>query len=416
MGTDVWVKKTTSQSGTSQVSVARGNQDAFGRLRVSQPTELFAASNEMIDHSLHYENKLVGTASSLYDSDKSTVFLSVSTNGDIATRSSRYIRYRPAKSQQIFITGNFSGSTANTIKRMGYFDNDDGLFFELNDSNLSVVLRSSTSGSSVETRIARSDWNGDKLDSTGESGVTLDLTKQQVMIIDFGWLGSAIVRFYFVVNGEPVLVHSEYPSNSLDYVFMKQAVLPVRWEIESTGGTTSISATCASVQSEGGFQTKGVKRSVSMDGNPVAFNYNNGSGDSDLVPLLTVRLKSAYNRASIIPLSYTIFAYDGNNSFEFQILRNCNLSGTSYSDSSELTEFDITASNVITSGEVIFTTYGTAGGGPIKSGSSVAELASDIPISSDIDGNSDTITIAVRPIAGNNSTNVVCSLVWNEYY
>jgi hypothetical protein len=88
-------------------------QDAFGRLRVSEPYELFSKACEFDAQPLFYENVLTGSASQSYSA------------GDVAIRQSRwYVRYRPGKSQQIFVTGNFDGQQSGAIKRMGLFDDD----------------------------------------------------------------------------------------------------------------------------------------------------------------------------------------------------------------------------------------------------------------------------------------------------
>lgn len=394
------------------VYLAPGAQkDAFDRLRTSQPVELFSAACENDSNPLQYENVTSG-GTALYNSDTSSVDMTVSAAGQSVIRTSRYVRYRPGKSQLIFITGNLGGRIAGTNKKIGYYDSGDGIFFELDGTNLYAVLRSSTTGSVVNTQIAQTSWNIDPLDGTGPSGITLDLTKQQVVVIDFGWLGSAIIRWGFVLEGRIWYVHQETPSNVLGAPYMSHASLPVRWEISSTAGTSTLSATCASVQSEGGFNTLGVKRSISSGNTPIALSF--GGGDVNLVPLLTVRLKSAYIRGQLIPEGFTVFAA-GNADFEIRVLRNCNLVGTSYANSSEATEYDVSAANTITSGEILHSDYGAGGGGPIKSGASTSTLESDIPISSNYAGTADTITIAVRPLSGN-STDFYACLDWREFY
>lgn len=410
MGCSPW-----STTVNSNVTLANGTQkDAFNRLRVSQPTELFSVSCENDIQPLHYENVIQNGGTALYNTNTSSVDMSVTSTGDSVIRTSRYIKYRPGKSQQVFITGNFQSDASDTVKRIGYYDSNDGLFFELYQSTntLSVVVRSSTSGVGVDTKTPQSSWNVDTLDGTGPSGITLDLTKQQVMVIDYGWLGSAVIRFGFILEGKLCVVHEETPSNTLTVPFMKRASLPLRWEIVSINNASTMSATCASVQSEGGFNTLGVRRGISSGNTPITLNF--GSGDINLVPLLTVRLKSAYVRGSLIPDHFTLFA-SGNADFEIQVLRNCNLVSSVYVSSSEATEYDVTASNIITSGEILHSDYGAGGGGPIKSGASVATLQSDIPISSNYSGTPDTLTIAVRPLSGNN-TDYYASLGWREFY
>ena len=48
----------------------------------------------------------------------------------------------------------------------------------------SFVLRSSTSGAPVEREVQQSEWNIDPFDGTGPSGITLDFTCTQILLID----------------------------------------------------------------------------------------------------------------------------------------------------------------------------------------------------------------------------------------
>jgi hypothetical protein len=197
-----------SSQNPTLVDLGTGTQvDSFGR-----PYELFSKACEFDAQPLFYENVLTGSASQSYSTDTTSTTLTAAAAGDVAIRQSRwYVRYRPGKSQQIFVTGNFGGQQTGTVKRMGLFDDDsqpqstgDGIFFEVDSTGIYVVLRSSASGSSVDTRTAQSNWNGDKLDGSGPSKATLDLTKQQVAVFSYGWLGSSVIQYGFIIEGKPV--------------------------------------------------------------------------------------------------------------------------------------------------------------------------------------------------------------------
>jgi hypothetical protein len=403
---------------TGGITLAAGSQkDAFGRLRVSNTVELFAKALEYGEQPLFYENVTGGGGTATYLAAVSGVSLAVTTTGDSVIRQGRqYVRYRPGKSQQIFITGNFGGAEANVTKRIGYYDDDtqpqstgDGALFQVDGSGVSVVLRSSTSGSSTDTVVAQANWNVDKLDGTGASGVTLDLTREQVMAVTFGWLGAAVVEWGFVIDGQIITVHTIYPANNLTAPFMGVPSLPVRWEIESTGGAGSMFATCASVQSEGGFNTLGVLRSCSRDGTARA------TSATTLVPLVSVRLLDAYRRAQLMPEGFSILGI-GNSPADYEavVLLNPTLGGAAFAPCSEITERDVTATTV-TGGRVLATTYAAGGGGATKGGDAGGALAADVPITSSYDGTKDTLTLAVRPL-GTSATNFFGSLSWREFY
>lgn len=410
----------------ANVALAPGTQkDAFGRLRTSQPVELFSKALEYDSQALFYEDVLTAGGTSSYNANTVSMDLGVVAPGDAVIRQTRqYIRYRPGKSQQVFVTGNFEGQETGVVKRMGLFDDDtqtestgDGIFFEVDPTGIWAVRRSSTSGSSVDTRVAQADWNVDKMDGTGPSGQTLDLTKFVVCIFDFGWLGGAEVRWGFVVDGVPIIVHEEFPSNVITTPFMRHPSLPVRWEIVGDAGTTtgSMAATCASVQSEGGFNTLGVKRSADMDTTAVTIT----SGAS-LFPLISIRLRSGFLRGSAEPVGFNILA-DGTDDYHYVVLVNANI-GNATSPSwnpvgNSIMEYCVDATDAIVSHEgVLASGYGAGGGGPIKSLSEAGVLTSDVPLASKYDGTPDTLTLAVRCIPGSPNTDFYGSLDWREFY
>jgi hypothetical protein len=394
--------------------------DAFSRLRVAEPVELFSKACEYDNQPLFYQNVLTGGAGQAYSAATTSTTLTVAGGTDSAIRQSRwYVRYRPGKSQQIFVTGNFGGPQVNVVKRIGYFDDDtqpqstgDGLFFEVDGSGIYAVLRSSTSGSSVDTRVAQADWNLDKLDGTGPSGVTLDLTKEQVVVLDFGWLGSATIRWGFVVNCRVVLVHQVGPANTFTAPFVARPSLPIRWEIASNGGAGSMVATCSSVQSEGGFNTEGVQRAVSMGGT------GKTTSATTLVPLLTIRLNATYRRANFLPITFSIITTGASaEPFEVLLLRDATLTGATFAAgaASEAMEYDVAATAITATGQALDRQYGTSGGGPIKGGGAGGAVKTDVPFSSRYDGTRDTLTLAVRPL-GTGATTFYGSLIWSEFY
>jgi hypothetical protein len=115
-------------------------------------------------------------------------------------------------------------------------------FFQLNGTTKSFILRTYIRWFCDDTtrKVDQSSWNGDKLDGTGPSGLTLDLTKPQILWMDFEWLGVGNVRCGFVINGQ---VHSlSYISMCKRYwknCLYETAILPVRYEITNTGATTA---------------------------------------------------------------------------------------------------------------------------------------------------------------------------------
>jgi hypothetical protein len=148
-------------------------------------------------------------------------------------------------------------ASGGTTKRYGYFDANDGIFLEQTGTDLAIVRRSSTSGSVVDVRVPQASWNLDAFNGSGASGITLDMTKAQILVIDLQWLGMGRVRVGFDINGAIMYAHQFLNANNLTVPYMKTANLPIRWEITNAttaSAATSLLATCSAVISEGGFE------------------------------------------------------------------------------------------------------------------------------------------------------------------
>ena len=253
----------------------KANLDAFSRLRTSSPHTVFDIKHTYHKQPLLETEVLVGSATSVHSQIDANITLSVSANNDSVIRQTRQsFNYQPGKSQLIYLTGTLGAKVADTRKCIGLFDSNNGLFFDLNGSVLGVTIRKDGS----DTTTVQDDWNLDKLDGTGISGATLDTTKTQIFVIDFEWLGVGNVRYGFVINGVVLYCHESVHSNTDTSTYMSTPVLPIRYQIGSTGGTSSMTQICSTVISEGGSEDTGILRGYGtgpnkLDANVVGTNY-----------------------------------------------------------------------------------------------------------------------------------------------
>lgn len=233
--------------------------DAFSRLRVSSPTTLFDSLQQYGDNPLIWENALTGTGSVSNLLNESSVQLSTggtAAGARVIRQSKAYHRYQPGKSQLVFVTFVLAAATDGVRQRVGYFDASNGIYLEVDGSTVSFVRRSNASGTPVNIAFAKADWNLDRMDGLGPSGVDLDLTRDQILVIDLQWLGVGRVRVGFDVGGVIYYAHEFRHANILSSVYMTTACLPIRFELENTGtaaAPASIKHICAAVISEGGF-------------------------------------------------------------------------------------------------------------------------------------------------------------------
>lgn len=322
-----------------------GLKDAFGRLRVSNPYTLFDTQNRYYDHE-QYSSSTTGTANVVYQANSSSFMCNVGTNsGDSVLRETvRVFPYQPGKSLLIYESFCFNDPKANLRQRMGYFDSNNGVYFEANGTDLYMVIRSSSSGVVVEDRVLQANWNIDTLSGLGgssnPSGIELDPALVQIWFCDIEWLGVGTVRVGFIIDGNYVECHHFHHANTPSTLtvnntttYMTTATLPLRCEITNTGTTGSPSMLrqiCASVMSEGGFQLSG-------SGNPRAASHVIGTpvrlpNDASFKPVIAIRLKPTMLDAVVIPINYSLVPV-AQSMFQYRIYKYAVTSGGTWVDS-----------------------------------------------------------------------------------
>lgn len=368
--------------------------DAFGRARFSQPITMFDAKH-VYSESGQFSSSTSGTATETHLTNESSMKLEIGTaSGDkIIRESKRVFSYQPGKSLLVLMTMVFGAPKTNLRQRIGYFGTNNGIFLEQDGTTINMVKRSYVTGSVVDTKVAKADWNGDKLDGNGPSGFTLDLTKSQIFWMDIEWLGVGSVRCGFIINGKYVICHTFHNANVVDAVYMTTANLPVRVEIENTGTTASSSymkAICTTVISEGGYERKVEPSVVRMTASTsVATSFE---------PLITVRLASDRLDAIILPNKYAVQPLS-NATYEIALIKNATLTGASYDTTSFANfDYDITAT-ALTGGTILRSEYigSTNQASPQLDVNGSYNWA--LQLGRTLAGTSDTLTIAARVTA-----------------
>lgn len=329
--------------------------DAFGRLRVSNPLTLFDSFHRYQDNG-KFVTSTSGTANTQFQVNESVVDMNVNTaSGDKCYRESRRIfAYQPGKSLLIMNTFVLNAQKTNLRQRVGYFNSQNGIFFENDGTGNYLVLRSYVSGSVTETKVAQADWNVDTFDGTGQSSQSahpgrgnLNITKANIFWIDVEWLGVGDVRCGFVVDGLMYPAHVFHNDNLSTTTYMTTAMLPVRYEIENTGATASASKMkqiCSTVVSEGGYTLEGKARSVSI---PITTPKDLPTAGT-FTPIISIRLKDSFKDALAILKDVEFFGVTNNTSYRYKIIIGGTLTGASWTSAGtdSPVEYDITASAV----------------------------------------------------------------------
>lgn len=376
--------------------------------RVVEPQTLFTSAFLFDKLPLLWDETVAVSGTATHDSASASILLAVTNaSGSQVIRQSReYMYYEPGKAMQLFFTGTFGAVKANCVQRIGYFDANNGLFLEHNGTTLKVVVRSNMSGSVVDNPTFQANWNLDRLDGTGPSGLTVDLTKSQLLVLEFLWLGVGPCRWGFYLNGQIIYVHQREHSNSDIGPYMATPSLPMRYEIINTGatsGATTMQQLCCSVLSETANAPIGIRHSANTGNTGKTFTGNNA--------LLTIRLKSAFKRATLIPRNVSFMSTSPDNLL-YQVILNGTIGGTpSYSSvgTDSAVEYDV-AGTTVTGGTLISSGYVSTTSRAID-----IELSSRIRLAANIAGASDTLSLVVGPMSGGSVT-AAGSIDWQEYF
>jgi hypothetical protein len=283
----------TSTNYTGNFNMA---SDAFGRMRTASPLTLFDSSHRYADNNL-FSTLTGGTtttsASAVFNQNQGLVELRVDalSGSKIYRETTKVFSYQPGKSLQILNTFTLNTAKSGLRQRVGYYGNDNGIYLELDDNTLYMVERSLVTGTVTSTRVPQSQWNVDRLDGSGPSGITLDITKAQILFMDIEWLGLGTVRTGFVFNGQFVPCHYFHHANIIATTYITTASLPVRYEIENKSATSSSSVlkqVCSTVISEGGYELRGLQQAV---GTTITAPKSLAT-EGTFYPVITIRLKS----------------------------------------------------------------------------------------------------------------------------
>jgi len=268
--------------GSNEVSLGASDSaaiDAFGRIRVSEAVTIFEEQCQYNEATLRMESVNTGAGvAPAFSANTRMVTLQVNAGGAggiSLVQSFQYLPYQPAKSQFITMTGVLGAAIAGAVKRYGYGDAFNGIFYEQNGlAGLQFTRRTSTSGVAVDSSVSQSNWNLDKMDGTGPSGVTLNPANCFILVIDLQYLSMGRVRVGFDLGGQFVYAHQFDNANVLTVPYMQTATLPILAEVQAAAALASPATAqfkCAAVMSEGGFDVA-LGRDFSTEGTVTAAN------------------------------------------------------------------------------------------------------------------------------------------------
>ena len=265
------------------------------------------------------------------------------------------------------------------------------------------MLRSKTSGSVVDEKIAQANWNTDRLNGVGPSGKTFDTTKQYIFFIDYQWQGSGQIRYGLQFDSEPIICHIIYNSGVRTIPYSQTAILPIRQEIENVSAVvgSTVHMTCLAVDSEGEESPAGKLRTVSSGGTPTTYTTI-----GQRKPIISIRKAAASVKTPIQILEANLFA-NTQDDFLIELVLNGTLTGPSWVAAGGAGAYDKTAT-AITGGRIIYSNYvrgSTAGASTIQA--DIAQITRDLSLGVSLAGVSEIFSVVATNLTLNASASGV---------
>jgi hypothetical protein len=391
------------------------NLDSFGRLRVSNPFTLFDSSHRYDDNGLWSTSASTGGAA-VFNNNQGLINLNVtsSSGSEVIRETTKAFSYQPGKSLLVLSTFVMNPSKTGLRQRIGYYGAENGYYLEQNNSTVSFVERSSVTGVLVNSGITQSNWNVDKMDGTGPSGIILNLTKAQILFMDLEWLGVGTVRIGFVINGNFYVCHKFHHANIIATTYITTASLPLRYEITNTGatsGTSTLKQICSTVLSEGGYQLNGLQQAIGI---PVTTPRALAVAGT-FYPIVSLRLKTSPNRldAIVICTAISVMATSSGN-YNWQVVAAGTTTGGSWvsAGTSSSVEYNITGVS-FTGGRILASGFFSVS----NQGSTQVDILKEALFKTQLERNGLTstpfeLTVVVASDGANDT--VLASIDWEE--
>lgn len=216
---------------------------SYNEQKISQDYIIGVYEHSVDDYDdLFYTNILSG-GTSQYQNEYSSVKLSVTgdSGSEVTRTTNRYHYYQPGAPLLVILIASCSDSGKDgNLRSWGYYDDYNGWFFELNNNTLGVVMRSNTTGTHIDNFVAQTDWNIDKLNGTGVSGINIDITKAYQYFIAINWSNN-IIKFGIYSQGNKIPCHQFQMSGISPIPLINRGSLPIRFSNKNINITAGVS-------------------------------------------------------------------------------------------------------------------------------------------------------------------------------
>lgn len=268
-----------------------------------------------------------GSGSATSSNSKLICSTTASSSSSSKVETKRKIKARPGQAIDVNLSCKLTTGKTGSSQMIGWGSTIDGLFFGYNGSSFGVLHRNNT----TDTWVAQSSFNGDTLDGTGESKITIDPTKfnaYRIHCSDLG-IGDAIFYIHSRTDNTWIEVHRIRFDGTTTQLAMKNPSLPLMAMVSNTTNDTNISIEVGEwsgfIMGEFNLRSS-VQKSIS----------NLKTGITTEVNVLTIRNNTTFNsetNLTEVHLKSISVAVDGAKISLVKVYHNATLGGTpSYTD------------------------------------------------------------------------------------
>ena len=385
----------------NSVIIGSASKTAFGEMLVAAPDTIVQLSFPYNINAEYVTTTVTGSGTVTQANGMSVISSGAASSSSAMLQSTYRLHYQPGQGAVSLFTAVFTAGVTGNTQISGIGNTQDGFFFGFNGASFGILHRNN----SVNTWIAQSSWNGDKLDGSTGTTFTIDPTKGNVYKVQYQWLGFGAIKFYVEnpLNGEFILCHTIQYANANVTPSIRNPSLQLMSQSSNTSNTSNIVINNASMC--GYIEGK-------VNNIDIRFSIGNNKSVTTLLNILTLKNNTTYqgvtNQITTYPGVISLYnASGGGNDGVVFIYKNATLGGTpSYTNinaNTSVSSYDVAGTTVSNGREVYRFFIGSSQTVSIDLTDNLLRLAPG-----------ETLTFAGQSISGTSS--IYIGISWQERF
>lgn len=219
------------------------------------------------------------------------------------------------------------------------------------------------------------------------------------------------MRTGFIIDGVYHIAHSFHHANIESNVYMTQATLPIRYEIENIGitsGSSNLKQICSTVISEAGYKPATISRSAATELTGLKMSQ------TDFRPVLAIRLKSGETDHVVLPTKIDLYGLQ-NTPFAYRLIGNANVIGGVWTSlgAESIVEYNANATTLGIGGYTFTQSMFIGGTGSQPITVDLTDSNHSFQLRANINGYPEILCVAVKSTTNNDDA--LGSITWEEH-